>query len=83
MKNIIRGKCTDERPIKMQPAAEMISIKKATLQKWVFERRFPFIRLSARALRFRVSDIQDFLNSRLVQPLDAKPSGKGQKKNHG
>jgi len=70
MNNSIRAKLTEDKPLRLPEAAELLGISNATLRKWVFERRFPFIRVSCRAIRFRVSDIQDFLNSRIVQPLD-------------
>ena len=70
MNDSIRVKLTDDIPLRLPQAAELLGVSNATLRKWVFERRFRFIRVSSRAIRFRVSDIQDFLNSRIVQPLD-------------
>ncbi len=62
----------EENPISIPEAAARLGISPSTLRRWVFERRFTFIRVSSRAIRFRISDIENFLTARLVQPVDNK-----------
>jgi len=66
----------EENPISLPEAAARLSISPPTLRRWVFERRFPFIRVSSRAIRFRITDIENFLTARLVQPVDNKNDGR-------
>jgi len=66
----------EENPIILPEAAARLSISPSTLRRWVFERRITFIRVSSRAIRFRISDIENFLTARLVQPVDNKNDGR-------
>jgi predicted DNA-binding transcriptional regulator AlpA len=38
------------------------------VDKWVSERKIPYIKISAKCVRFRPSAIQAYLNSRTVRP---------------
>jgi predicted DNA-binding transcriptional regulator AlpA len=54
-------------------AAEMLSVSATTLATWRCKRRYalPFVRLgSARAIRYRASDIIAFINAGLVDGKD-------------
>lgn len=48
--------------------AALIGFSEGTLRHWVSESRLPFLRLSARCVRFRLSDIQEWLAGKVVGP---------------
>ena len=43
-----------------------VSVK--AVDKWVAEKKIPFIRVSAKCVRFRPAAIQGYLNRRTVRP---------------
>jgi excisionase family DNA binding protein len=46
-----------DRLLDVGEAAEMLSVKPATLYQWAYQRRIPVVKLMGRALRFRESDL--------------------------
>ena len=48
-------------------ASSYLGLSPATLRKWVFERRVPFVRLGRRVL-FRLEDLDGLVLSCLVMP---------------
>jgi excisionase family DNA binding protein len=43
-----------------------LAIKTATLRAWILQGKIPYIRLSARAIRLRKSDLEKILERRFV-----------------
>ncbi len=39
-------------------AAQFLGLKVSTIRKWTFERKLPYIKLGARAVRFRRCDLE-------------------------
>ena len=46
----------------------LLKVKKGTLYHWVYRKKIPFIRLSERVVRFRLSEITAWLNDRSINP---------------
>jgi len=53
--------------VSVEQAAQILSVSVSTLYGWVWQRRIAFIKLG-RALRFDVSDLQEFIRRNRVQP---------------
>ena len=49
----------------VEQCAELLQLDRFTIYKWIAHRRLPVIRLSARALRIRASDVEAFLAANL------------------
>lgn len=60
-------------------AAEFLGIAGGTIYHWVSEKRIPFVRISARCIRFRRRDLESWLSARLVEAQDAELPCKGWK----
>jgi excisionase family DNA binding protein len=63
--------------------AALTGFSEGTLRHWVSEKRVPVVRFSARCVRFRLSDIQDWLAGKVVGPdgpTGARTSGARAKK---
>ena len=58
---------TRHRYLKCEEAAEFLGISVWTLRHWVCERKITFVR-KGRMVRFRVEDLERFMNSGLVRP---------------
>jgi excisionase family DNA binding protein len=50
-----------DRLLDVREAAEMLGLKPSTLCRWAYERRIPVVKLFGRALRFRMSDLQELV----------------------
>jgi|WetSurMetagenome_2_1015567.scaffolds.fasta_scaffold00088_39 excisionase family DNA binding protein len=55
-----------ERLLSVDETLGILGIKKATLYSWVCRRQIPVVKLSARLLKFRESDLEAFINARAV-----------------
>ena len=53
--------------VSVEQAAQILSVSVSTLYGWVWQRRIAFVKLG-RALRFDVSDLQEFIRRNRVQP---------------
>ena len=53
--------------VSVEQAARILSVSVSTLYAWVWQRRIAFIKLGC-ALRFDVSDLQEFIRHNRVQP---------------
>ena len=51
----------EDRLLDVREAAAMLGLKPATLYQWAYERRIPVVKLFGRALRFRLSTIQQLI----------------------
>lgn len=59
-------------------AAEMLAVSFTTLATWRCKRRYslPFVKIgNGRAVRYRLSDIQAFINAGLTTATTPRPSG--------
>jgi len=54
--------------LSIQEVSDITGISVGTLYHWVREKRIPVVRLSARCVRFRLSDIEDWLAQKVVAP---------------
>ena len=54
-------------------ASSLLAVKTGTLYSWVSRRMIPFVRLSPRVVRFRRTDLEEWLSSKSVQPEQADP----------
>lgn len=50
--------------------AALTGFSEGTLRHWVSEMRVPVVRLSARCVRFRLSDIEEWLAGKVVGPSE-------------
>jgi excisionase family DNA binding protein len=53
--------------LKCEEAAKLLGISVWTLRHWVCERKITFVR-KGRMVRFRIEDLERFMNSGLVRP---------------
>jgi excisionase family DNA binding protein len=51
--------------------AILTGFSEGTIRHWVSQKRIPFIRVSARCVRFRRGDIEAWITEKLVAPADA------------
>lgn len=49
--------------------SKLTGFNEGTLRHWISEGRIPFIRISLRCVRFRRSDIEEWLEGRLVPSI--------------
>lgn len=52
----------------VKEAAEITGFSEGTLYHWISQQRIPFVRLSARCVRFRPSDLALWINEMVVTP---------------
>jgi excisionase family DNA binding protein len=65
--NMRESKTTDDRLLNVAEAAEMLGLAVGTVFHWAAASKLPCVRLSARCLRFRRSDLEKLIAS-LVEP---------------
>ncbi len=60
--------------------ADLLSVKPATIRKWTYQRRIPFVRLAGgRAVRYRLSDFEKLVRSGLRPALHTyRPADDGE-----
>ena len=58
------------RLLNVDEVAELIGIARKTVYELVQERKIPYIKPTRMTLRFRRSDIDEYLESRTVRPQD-------------
>jgi excisionase family DNA binding protein len=57
-----------ERLLDIEKLSEMLGVKRATIYAWIYRKKIPFIKLG-RLLRFRESEILDWIAKQSVSPL--------------
>lgn len=57
-----------------QQVMEVLGIKESTLYTWVHHKKIPYIKLGKRCLRFRESDILEWITEKAVHPQSAEAS---------
>ena len=61
-----------EKLVSERAAASLLDLTPSALRKWRQQKRGPaFIRLSGRCVKYRVSDLENFLAERVITPRDA------------
>lgn len=50
-----------DRLLTVDEAAQLLGLKRSTLYQWAYERRIPTVKLLGRALRFRLSTIEQLI----------------------
>jgi len=53
--------------VNIAEAARVLSVSVSTLYGWVWQRKIAFVKVG-RAVRFEMSDLQEFIQQRRVQP---------------
>jgi excisionase family DNA binding protein len=62
------GRVTD-RLLRVDEAADLLSVAPPTLYQWAYQRRIPVVKLLGRALRFKESDLQKLIAEGIRPPL--------------
>jgi excisionase family DNA binding protein len=52
--------------------AELTGLAVGTLYHWVSQRRIPAVRFSSRCVRFRRSDIEEWIAEKLIPPDESR-----------
>jgi len=58
--------------LKYDEAAILLGIKEQTLRLWCSKRLIPFTRIGKGSVRFRLSDLEKYLDARAVEPVAAR-----------
>lgn len=62
-----------EKLLNKSEVARVFGVTVKAIDKWVCEKKIPYIKISGKCVRFRSAAIQGYLNSRTIKP-DARPS---------
>jgi excisionase family DNA binding protein len=57
-----------DRLMKTQDVARVFGVTVKAVERWISEKRIPYIKISSKCIRFRQSAIQGYLRSRTVKP---------------
>jgi len=57
----------------LKELCNLLHLKPGSVYALVHYKRIPFIKLSDKCLRFRLSDIESWLSSKTVQPMQSQP----------
>ena len=52
---------TDSKPVNAETVATHFGVTVPTVNRWVRERRIPFVRISRRVVRFRIDEVESVL----------------------
>jgi excisionase family DNA binding protein len=63
---------TDDDLLTVQEVAGITGLSVGTLRHWVSQGRIPFVRFSARCVRFRRSDIETWIAEKVVAPTSTR-----------
>jgi len=67
---------SDRLLLTIDDVSELTGLSQGTLYHWVSQRRIPFVKLSPRCIRFRRSDLETWLDEKVV-PTEGSPGGAG------
>jgi excisionase family DNA binding protein len=59
----------EDKLLTLQELCATLNLKPATIYALVYHKKIPVVKLSSRCLRFRLSDIQSWIQSKTVQPM--------------
>ncbi len=54
--------------LNIRELAALTGFSQGTLRHWVSEHKIPIVRFSSRCVRFRLSDIQEWLAGKVIRP---------------
>ncbi len=60
--------------LNIDDVAKLTGLSVGTLYHWVSQRRIPFVRLSARRIMFRASDLEKWITEKVVPAWDSECS---------
>ena len=55
-----------------EEAAELLHVRPQTLRLWVSHREIPFRKLGGKLIRFAPDDLEQWIESKLVEPVGRK-----------
>ncbi|MEW6003208.1 MAG: helix-turn-helix domain-containing protein [Nitrospirota bacterium] len=58
-----------ERLLDIEELSKMLGVKRATIYAWIYQHKIPHIKLSKRLVRFRESEILDWIEKQSVSPF--------------
>jgi len=67
--NIANGRAAEMQLLRSAEAAALLEVEQNTLKKFVHQRRIPVVRISRRCLRFRLRDLEAFIEKYTVPSL--------------
>lgn len=70
-----------ERLLDVREAAAVLGLKPSTLYQWAYERKIPVVKLFGRALRFRLSVIENLIAESELPALSS-PNNRGGESSH-
>jgi excisionase family DNA binding protein len=70
--NVWEERMENETLLKVEQVARLMGISAATVRRWVLLRYIPYQKIG-KAVRFSLPEIQDWLKSRRVTPLENLP----------
>jgi len=53
----------------LRELCDLLNLRPATIYSLIYHKKIPVVKLSSRCLRFRLSDIQAWIQSKTVQPI--------------
>lgn len=57
-----------EKLLDKKEVAEILGVRQKTLERWVQERRIPYVKLTPKCIRFYPADIRAFVEKKVVRP---------------
>jgi excisionase family DNA binding protein len=67
-----------ERLLTVEEVAQITGLSVETLNQWRSQRRgIPFVRLSRNRVRYRQSDLDEFIEANTIAPVPVQPSSRG------
>ncbi|MCX8167335.1 MAG: helix-turn-helix domain-containing protein [Candidatus Micrarchaeota archaeon] len=55
-----------------EEVAQLLKVDKITIYSWIERKLITYVRINKKVVRFRYSDIEDFINKHLVKPSDVE-----------
>ena len=68
-------RATDERLMDVNEVAELLGVEPKTVYNWVYEGVIPYVKPTRMTLRFRPSDITEWLEERTHRPRSRTNTG--------
>ncbi|MDA8337979.1 MAG: helix-turn-helix domain-containing protein [Nitrospiraceae bacterium] len=72
-----------EKLITAEQVAEMIGVTVEVLHQWTYRGAIPHIKISKRMIRFRESEVMEWLDSKAFGPEEKKPQSQAKKRKGG
>jgi len=62
----------EDKLLTLKELCDLLHLRPASVYSLVYHKRIPVVKLSSRCLRFRLSDIQAWIATKTVQPMQAQ-----------